>query len=57
MFKGGFIMVDDNWTRFIKSGKVEDYLTYVNSCKEQEIGGNTNSFYNTRLGNKGNECG
>ncbi len=50
--------LDDNWTRFIKSGKVEDYLTYVNSCKEQEIfGGNTNSFYNTRLGNKGTECG
>ena len=49
--------MDENWNKFIKSGKVEDYLSYVNSCKEQEISGNTNSFYNTRLGNKGTERG
>ena len=50
-------MIDSNWTRFIKTGKVEDYLKYVNSCKEQEIiGGNTADFYNTRLSDKGTEC-
>lgn len=50
--------IDKNWSKFIQSGKVDDYLSYVNSCKEKEIvDGNGNLFYNTRLGNKGIECG
>ncbi|MBR7133901.1 MAG: hypothetical protein IKD04_10270 [Clostridia bacterium] len=49
---------DKSWIRFIKSGKVADYLNYVNSCKENEISdGITNTVYNRGLGNKGNERG
>lgn len=44
-----------SWNRFIKSGKVGDYLAFVNSCKEKEISeGCSNEIYNTSLGYKGN---
>jgi hypothetical protein len=49
---------EKNWLRFIKSGKVNDYLSYVNSCKENEInGGFRDTVHHRGLGNKGNECG
>ena len=49
---------EKNWIRFIKSGKVNDYLSYVNSCKEKEInGGFWDTVHHRGLGNKGNERG
>ena len=52
------MMTDENWTKFIQSGKVTDYLEYVNSSKENgNTGGNTNSVYRTGVSNKGNERG
>jgi hypothetical protein len=48
---------DKSWIKFMKSGSVADYLTYVNSCKEKNIfDGATNTIHNCGLGNKGNEC-
>ena len=47
-----------SWLKFAKSGKVSDYLNYVNSCKGSEvIGGEYNPIYNRSSGNKGNERG
>lgn len=43
------------WNRFIKSGKIGDYLVFVNSCKEKEIiEGCSNKVYNQSFGYKGN---
>ena len=48
---------ENAWIRFMKSGKVSDYLTFVDSCKENKISdGQSNSFYNRGTCNKGNEC-
>ena len=47
---------DKNWIRFIKSGKIADYLNFVNSCKENELsGGYGNTVYNRGACNKRNE--
>lgn len=49
--------MENAWIRFMKSGKVSDYLTFVDSCKENKISdGQSNSFYNRGTCNKGNEC-
>lgn len=49
---------DKNWIKFIKSGKVADYLNFVNSCKENELsGGYGNTVYNRGACNKRNEGG
>ncbi len=47
---------DKTWLRFIKSGKVSDYLEFVNTCKEKNIsGGYGDTVYNRGISNKGNE--
>lgn len=49
---------DKNWIKFIKSGKIADYLQFVNSAKENDLrDGVANTVYNGRLGNQGNERG
>lgn len=49
---------EKEWMRFLKSGKVADYLSYVNSCKENRISdGTTDTVHDRGLGNKGNERG
>ena len=46
-----------SWLKFVISGKVNDYLEYVNSCRKQNISeDNTNAFYDRRPDNKGNGC-
>lgn len=50
--------MDKNWIKFIKSGKVADYLQFVNSVKERDLrDGATNTVYNPRISYKGNERG
>ena len=50
--------MDKNWIKFIKSGKVADYLQFVNSVKEKDLrDGTTNTVYNPRISYKGNERG
>ena len=47
-----------NWLKFAISGKVSDYLNFVNSCKGSEIiGRSNNTFYDRSACNKGNERG
>ena len=47
---------DKNWLRFIKSGKVSDYLQFVNALKENDIrDGNRDSIYGRGFSDKGNE--
>ena len=49
---------NNKWLEFAKSGKISDYLNYVNSCKGSEInGGECNPFYDRSARNKGNERG
>lgn len=49
---------DKNWIRFIKSGKVDDYLKFVNSFKENELSGEFgDTLHNRGTCNKGNERG
>ena len=49
---------DKCWMRFIKSGKVADYLEFVNSCKENELSGRYgDTVYNRGSCYKGNEGG
>ena len=49
---------EKNWLRFITSGKVEDYLNYVNSCRGSEIiGTGDNPIYDRGISYKGNERG
>lgn len=44
------------WNNFLKSGSINDYLTFVSTRKENETGErNTGSFYNGGFGDKGNE--
>ena len=44
------------WNRFIKSGKVADYLEFVNSCKENELSGRYgDTVYDRGSCYKGNE--
>ena len=44
------------WARFEKSGKVTDYLYFLNSRKGGEESGRAGQpFYNRSLGDKGNE--
>ncbi|MGI6279329.1 MAG: hypothetical protein ACOYJS_02055 [Acutalibacteraceae bacterium] len=52
------MVTDEKWAKFTKSGKIEDYLEYVNSSKENgNTGGNTSTIYHSRVGNQGNERG
>ncbi len=47
---------EKSWTKFIQTGKVNDYLAYVNSCRENElIEGSYNKLQNRRFGGKGND--
>ena len=49
---------EKSWENFLKSGSVSDYLTFVNSRKENETGeGIRDAFYNRGFGDKGNERG
>lgn len=49
---------NQSWLKFAKSGKVSDYLNFVNSCKGSEIiGGNSNTLCHRSACNKGNERG
>ncbi len=49
---------ENAWLTFMKSGKVSDYLNFVDSFKENKISErNGNSFYNRGLSDKGNERG
>ncbi len=49
---------EKSWLKFLTSGKVEDYLTYVNSCKGSEIlGTGNNPFHDRGVGYKAGECG
>lgn len=44
------------WKKFLFSGKVEDYLNFVNSHREKELSeGIGNAFYDRSIGYKGNE--
>ncbi len=45
-----------NWFRFILSGRVEDYIRYSDSCKQDKLlGGEDNSFFNRCIGDKGEQ--
>jgi len=45
-----------NWLKFVISGRVEDYLKYVSSCKKENISEDSkNAFYNRCVGYQGNE--
>jgi len=45
-----------NWLKFVISGRVDDYLNFVNSCRKHNISeDNTDAFYNRSLSDKGNE--
>lgn len=44
----------ENWLKFVISGRVEDYLDFVNSCRSEEIDhGGRNSLHNRCIGDKG----
>lgn len=44
------------WQKFILSGRVEDYLKYVDSCRHDILsGGDKNAFFNGRACHKGEE--
>lgn len=46
------------WNNFLKSGSINDYLTFVSTRKENETGeGNRSPIYNGGFGDKGNERG
>ena len=50
--------LDKSWIKFIKSGSVADYLEFVNTAKENEIGGNRgNTVLDRGTCYKGNERG
>lgn len=50
--------LEKSWIKFIRSGSVADYLSYVNSCKEKEIiDSTTNTIHHAGSCNKGNGCG
>ena len=52
--------MEDNrsWLKFKRSGKVSDYLDYVNSSRGSEtIGRDSNPLYNRSACDKGNERG
>lgn len=52
------MQTDKNWIKFIKSGKVADYLQFVNSVKENDLrDGAANTVYNGRFSNKRDERG
>ena len=47
---------DEYWNDFLKSGRVDDYLSFVNSRRESFFGErNTEPNYNRGTGDKGNE--
>ena len=49
---------NEYWNKFIRSGKISDYINYVNSCKENGIlERNDNTFYDSGPNNKGTEYG
>lgn len=49
---------EKSWENFLKSCSVSDYLTFVNSRKENGTGeGIRDAFYNRGFGDKGNEHG
>ncbi len=42
-----------NWSRFILSGRVEDYLKFVDSCRTDFINrGEDGEYHNRCVGNK-----
>ncbi|MEE1239688.1 MAG: hypothetical protein UHO61_07180 [Acutalibacteraceae bacterium] len=46
------------WNNFLKSGSIDDYLTFVSTRKEYEVSGREGSpFYNGGFGDKGDERG
>ena len=50
--------IEKSWEKFMRSGSVNHYLSFVNSRKEHEISeGNRDALYNRGFGNKGNERG
>ena len=50
--------INENWKRFIDSGKIADYLEFVNSFKENEACGRYGyAVYNRGACDKGNEGG
>ncbi len=58
LFLGDKMETENAWFRFMKSGKVDDYLNFVETHKENKISErNGDSFYNRGACNKGNECG
>ena len=49
---------ENNWLKFKNSGKIADYLNYVNSCKGSEnVGGKRNPLHDRSACNTGNERG
>lgn len=47
---------DKNWLKFIISGRVDDYLNYINFCKSKSITeGEAYGHHNRRPCDKGNE--
>ena len=47
-----------SWLKFKRSGKISDYLDFINSCKGSEtIGRSSDPLYNRSTCDKGNECG
>ena len=48
----------ENWLKFVISGRVDDYLKYVDSCHKQNISeGSADAFYNRSSGYKRDERG
>lgn len=49
---------ENAWNKFFKSGLVDDYLSYVNICKEYGSSeGNRNEVYNGSFGYRRDERG
>lgn len=45
------------WLKFVITGKPQDYLTYINNCKEKSLaGGEVYAHNNRRPCDKGNQC-
>jgi len=49
---------EKSWMKFLKSGKVVDYLQFVDSVKEKDLrDGSRDSVYGRRFSDKGKERG
>ena len=55
--KGGVVMQPQkDWLKFVITGRVDDYLRFVDSCRRYDISeGNSYAFYNRCSGNKRDE--